>query len=90
MVLSMLIKLLNSSYTKQKRINIFTIVLMRVAGFIIINTKGILRDLNAAINLPREGASSLGLADECGLGGFPNEQLVQEDTVRLSQIASVA
>ena len=75
---------------------------------------------NAAINLPREGASSLGLADECGLGrgfqgegavgeldsptqdpradagsahspsGFPHEQLVQEDTVRLSQTASVA
>ena len=54
------------------------------------NTKDIPRDLNAAINLQREGASSLGLADECGLGGFPHEQLVQEDTVRLSQIASVA
>ncbi len=54
------------------------------------NKKGILRDLNAAINLQREGASSLGLADECGLGGFPHEQLVQEDIVRLSQIASVA
>ncbi len=37
------------------------------------NRKAIPRDLNAAINLPREGASSLGL-----------------DTVRLSQIASVA
>ncbi len=37
------------------------------------NTKDIPRDLNAAINLQREGASSLGL-----------------DTVRLSQIASVA
>ena len=37
------------------------------------NTKGIPRDLNAAINLQREGAFSLGL-----------------DTVRLSQIASVA
>ena len=37
------------------------------------DTKGISRDLNAAVNLPREGASSLGL-----------------DTVRLSQIASVA
>ena len=37
------------------------------------NTKDISRDLNAAINLQREGASSLGL-----------------DTVRLSQIASVA
>ncbi len=47
------------------------------------NTKDIPRDLNAAINLQRERASSLGLADECGLGGFPHEQLVQEDTVRL-------
>ena len=37
------------------------------------NTKDIPRDLNAAVNLQREGASSLGL-----------------DTVRLSQIASVA
>ncbi|MDJ0743800.1 MAG: hypothetical protein QNJ32_10610 [Xenococcaceae cyanobacterium MO_167.B27] len=47
------------------------------------NTKDIPRDLNAAINLQRESASSLGLADECGHGGFPHEQLVQEDTVRL-------
>ena len=53
-------------------------------------TKGIPRDLNAAVNLQREGASSLGLVDECGIGGNPHEQLVQEDTVRLSEIASVA
>jgi len=47
------------------------------------------RDENAAIMIQRVGASTLKLADECGLGGFSHEQLVQEDTVRLPLVASV-
>lgn len=47
------------------------------------------RDKNAAINIHRVGASTLKLADECDLGGNPHEQLVQEDTVRPSLMASV-
>ncbi len=53
------------------------------------------RDRNAAINIHRVGASTLGVANECGLGGhmrlkpLSHEQLVQEDTVRPSKAASV-
>ena len=50
-------------------------------------TKDIQRDWNASVNLLRVGASTLGLANECGLGGFPHKQLVQEGDVRQSQTA---